>query len=97
MPFDIPKQPETEWFNTLANTPAVATPLETLEWLCVPDSPSLGKRAYDLDTGLTSLVYGPAEYDTSTSPESPMTGLMVLSGLNGQDDPEDCKAKKAWI
>ena len=29
----IPEQPEGEWFDALAETPAVATPLETLDWL----------------------------------------------------------------
>ena len=29
-PLVIPEQPEGEWFDALANTPAVATPLETL-------------------------------------------------------------------
>ena len=55
-PLVIPEQPEGEWFDALADTPAVATPLETLKWLRMPESPSLGKRMYDSDTGLASPV-----------------------------------------
>ena len=96
-PLVIPEQPKGEWFNTLADTPAVATPLETLSWLRVPDSPSLGKRTYDSETGPASLVYGPAEYDALTGPSSPTTGPMEPSGSNGQDEPEDREAKKPRI
>ena len=93
VPLVIPKQPEAEWFNVLADTPAVTTPLETLEWLCMPDSPSLGKRMYDSETGPSSPTYQPAEYNTMTGP----TRLTELSGLIGQDNLEDCEAKKARI
>ena len=30
MPLNIPEQPEAEWFDVLADTSAVAMPLETL-------------------------------------------------------------------
>ena len=96
-PLVIPEQPEGEWFDALANTPAVATPLETLDWLCSPDSPSLGKRTYDSDTGPTSPIYGPAEYDALTRPDGLTARLTNLSGSNGQDDLEDCEAKKQRI
>ena len=89
MPLVIPEQPEGKWFDALADTPAVATPLETLSWLCMPDSPSLGKRTYDSDTGPASPVYGSAEYDALTGPSGPTTGLTELNGLNGQGNPED--------
>ena len=95
-PLVIPEQPKGEWFDTLADTPAVATPLETLHWLCMPNSPSLGKRTYDSDTGLASPVYGPAEYDVITGLDRP-TGPTELSGSNGQDDPEDREVKKPRI
>ena len=88
-PLVVPEQPEGEWFDTLTNTPAVATSLETLSWLRTPNSPSLGKQAYDSDTGPTSLVYGPEESDAQTGPSSPTIGPMESSGSNGQDDPED--------
>ena len=39
-PLVIPEQLEGEWFDALADTPVIATPLETLEWLRGPDSPS---------------------------------------------------------
>ena len=93
----IPEQPEGEWFDTLADTPAIATPLETLQWLRTPDSPSLGKRTYDSDTGLASPVYEPAEYDVSTGLDGPITRSTISSGSNEQDDPEDCEAKKPRI
>ena len=96
-PLTIPEQPEAEWFNALADTPVVATPLETLEWLCTPDSPSLGKRTYDLNTSPASPVYGSAEYDMMTGPDGLTAGLMTLSGLNGQDNLEDHEAKKVQI
>ena len=96
MPLVIPKQPELKWFDALANS-TIATPLETLEWLHMPDSPSLGKRTYDLEAGPTSLVYKPGEYDTLSGPDSPMTKLTDLSGLNRQGDPEDHETKKAQI
>ena len=95
-PLAIPEPPEGEWFNALADTPAVATPLETLDWLRMPDSPSLGKRTYDSDTSLASPVYGPAEYDAITGPDGPI-GPMAPSGSNRQDDPEDHEAKKPRI
>ena len=63
----------------------------------MPDSPSLGKRTYDSDTGPTTLVYGPAEYDVLTGPNSPTTRLTEPSGLNRQDDLEDREAKKPRI
>ena len=99
MPLVIPEQPKGEWFDALADTPAIATPVETLEWLHVPDSPSLGKRTYDSDTGPASPAYGPAEYDALTGPDGldgPI-GPMAPSGSNGQDDPEDREAKKLRI
>ena len=40
-PLTIPEQPEDNWFDALADTPAIASPLETLAWLHVPDSPSV--------------------------------------------------------
>ena len=89
MPLVIPEQPKGEWFDALVDTPVVATPLETLEWLRTPDSPSLGKRTYNSDTGPASLIYGPAEYNAITGPDRLTTGLTEPSGLNGQDDPED--------
>ena len=89
MPLVIPKQPEGEWFDALANTPAVATPLETLEWLCAPDSPSLGKRTYDSDTGPASPVYGLAEYNRLTGPDGLTARLTEPSGSNRQDDLEE--------
>ena len=88
-PLVIPEQPEGEWFDALADTPAVATPLETLSWLRTPDSPSLGKRTYDSDTSPASLVYGPAEYNALTGPSGLTTGPTEPSGSNGQDDLED--------
>ena len=97
MPLTIPEQPKDNWFNALADTPAVAMPLETLEWLRTPGSPSLGKRTYDLDTGPMSPVYGPAEYDALTSPDGPTAGPAEPSESNGQDNPEDQEAKKPWI
>ena len=97
IPLVIPEQPKGEWFDALADTPAVATPLETLSWLCMPDSPSLGKRTYDSDTGPASPVYGPAEYDALTGPSGPATRSTEPSGSNGQDDPEDREAKKPQI
>ena len=96
-PLVIPEQPEGEWLDALADTPAVATPLETLSWLRTPDSPSLGKRAYDSDTSLASLVYGPAEYDVLTGPDGSTARLANPSGSNGQDDLEDREAKKPRI
>ena len=96
-PLVIPEQPEGEWFDALADTPAVATPLETLSWLRTPNSPSLGKRTYDSDTSPASLVYGPAEYNALTGPSGPTTGPMEPSGSNRQDDPEDREAKKLRI
>ena len=96
-PLVIPEQPGGKWFDALADTSVVATPLETLSWLRAPDSPSLGKRTYDLDTGPASPVYGPAEYDALTGPSSLTTGPMEPSGSNGQDDPEDREAKKPRI
>ena len=80
----------------------MATPLETLNWLCMPDSPSLGKRMYDSDIGPASPAYGPAECDALTRPNGldgpdESIGLMALSGSNGQDDSEDCEAKKPQI
>ena len=63
----IPEQPEPKWFDALAEYPAVAMPLEALEWLHAPNSPSLGKRTYDLEARPTSPVYDPEEYDTLTS------------------------------
>ena len=96
-PLAIPEQPEGKWFDALANTPAIAMPLETLKWLCAPDSPSLGKRTYNSDTGPTSPVYGPAEYNAMTGPDRPTPRLTALSGLNGQDNPEDREAKKPQI
>ena len=95
VPLVIPEQPEGEWFDALADTPVIATPLETLSWLRAPDSPSLGKCTYDLDTGPASPTYG-AEYNAITGPDRP-TGPTALSGSNGQDDPEDREAKKPWI
>ena len=97
MPLVIPEQPKAEWFDALADTPAVAMTLETLEWLRAPDSPSLGKRTYNLETSPASPVYGPAEYDVLTGPDGPIARPTDPSGLNGQDNPEDREAKKAWI
>ena len=88
-PLVIPEQTKSEWFDALAETPAVVTPLETLQWLHTPDSPSLGKRTYDLDTGPASPIYGPAEYDAMTGLDQPATGPTAPSGSNGQDDLED--------
>ena len=96
-PLVIPEQPEGEWFDALANTQAIAMPLETLKWLCAPNSPSLGKRTYNSDTGPTSPVYGPAEYNAMTGPDRPTPRLTALSGLNGQDNLEDREAKKMQI
>ena len=92
-PLVIPEQPEAEWFDALANTPTVATPLETLKWLRAPNSSSLGKRTYNSDTGTTS----PVGCDTMTSLDGPMTGPTIPSGSNGQDNPEDHEAKKVQI
>ena len=97
IPLVIPEQPEGKWFDALADTPKIAMPLETLEWLRVPDSPSLGKRTYDSDTGPASLVYGPAEYDMTADPDGPITRPTAPSGSNRQDDPEDREAKKVRI
>ena len=97
MPVTIPKQPEDNWFDALADTPAVASPLETLAWLHAPDSPSLGKRMYYSETGPSTPRYSPAEYDTISSPSGPISGPTIPSGLNKQDDPEDRKAKKVRI
>ena len=96
-PLVIPEQPEGEWFDALTDTPAVATPLETLSWLRTPDNPSLGKRAHNSDIGPASPVSGPAEYDALTGPDGLTAGLANPSGSNGQDDPEDCEAKKVQI
>ena len=95
-PLVIPKQPEGKWFDTLADIPAIATPLETLEWLRRPNSSSLGKRTYDSDTGPASPEYRPAEYNASTNPDG-LTRPMAPSGSNGQDDPEDHEVKKPRI
>ena len=92
-PLIIPEQPKGEWFDALAKTPAVATPLETLNWLRTPDSPSLGKRTYDSDTGPAS----PVGYSVLPGPDGPIAGPMELSGSIGQDDPEDREAKKPQI
>ena len=94
-PLAIPEQPKVKWFDALADTSTIATPLETLEWLCAPDSPSLGKRMHNSETGPSSPAYGPAEYNASTGSDGPITRLTVPSGSNRQDDLEDCKAKKA--
>ena len=96
-PLVIPKQPEGEWFDALADTPTVATPLENLSWLYEPGSPSLGKRTYDSDTGPASPVYGPAEYNALAGPDGPTAGPATPSRSNGQDDPEDREAKKPRI
>ena len=40
---------------------------------------------------------GKRGYDALTSPDRPMTGPMELSKLNGQNNLEDCEAKKTWI
>ena len=96
-PLAIPEQPKDNWFDALANTPAVASPLETLAWLHAPNSPSLGKRMFHSETSPNTPRYGPAEYDAITGPVGPTTGPTELSGLNGQDNLEDCKAKKARI
>ena len=96
-PLVIPEQPEGKWFDILADTPAVATSLETLQWLHMPDTPSLGKRTYDSDTGPTSPIYGPAEYNVLTGMDRPTAGPANPSGSNGQDDPEDREAKKLRI
>ena len=95
----ISEQPEGEWFDALANTPAVATPLETLSWLHMPDSPSLGKRTYDSDTGPASPVSEQVQHNALSGPTGPTgpAGPAGLSGSNGQDDPEDCEAKKVQI
>ena len=95
-PLAIPEQPEGEWFDALAETPAVATPLETLSWLRTPDSPSLGKRTYDSDTGPASPASERAQYEALTGPSGP-AGPAESSGSNGQDDPEDREAKKPRI
>ena len=63
MPLAIPEQPEDNWFDALADTLAVASPLETLAWLHAPDSSSLGKRTFHVKTGLNTLRYGLAEYE----------------------------------
>ena len=97
MPLTIPEQPKDNWFNALADTPAVASPLETLAWLHAPNSPSLGKRTFHSETGPNTLRHGPAKYEAITGPDSPIARPMELSGSNGQDDPEDCEAKKAQI
>ena len=97
MPVTIPEQPEDNWFDDLANTPAVASPLEMLAWLHAPDSPSLGKRTYYSETGPSTPRYGPAKYDAITGPSGPISGPTIPSGSNEQDDPEDREAKKAWI
>ena len=96
---NIPEQPEGEWFDALAETPAVATPLETLYWLRTPDSPSLGKRTYDSDTGPASPTSEQAQYDALSGPTGATgpTGPTGPSGSNGQDDPEDREAKKPRI
>ena len=96
-PLVIPEQPEGEWFNASAKTPAMATPLETLNWLYTPDSPSLGKHVYDSDTGPASPVYGLAEHDELTGLDGPTAGPTDPSGSNGRDDPEDREAKKQRI
>ena len=95
-PLNIPEQPEGEWFDALAETPAVATPLETLYWLRTPDSPSLGKRTYDSDTSLASPTSEQAQYDALSGPSGP-AGPAEPSGSNGQDDLEDREAKKPRI
>ena len=96
-PLVIPEQPEGEWFDALADTPAVATPLETLNWLHAPDSPSLGKRAYDSDTGPASPTSERAQYEALNGPSGPTTGSAEPSGSNGHDDMEDRETKKPWI
>ena len=96
MSLAIPEQPKDEWFETLANTPAVASPLETLAWLHAPDSPNLGKRTFHSETSSNTLRYGPAEYNAITGPTGP-TKLTKLSGSNEQDDLEDHEAKKLQI
>ena len=76
-PIAIPKQPEDNWFDALADTPAVASPLETLAWLHAPDSPSLGKRTFHSETGLNTPRYGPAEYEAITSPTGPTRKRLI--------------------
>ena len=97
MPLAIPKQPEDNWFNALADTPAVASPLEMLAWLHVPNSTSLGKRTFHLETGPNIPKYGLTEYKALTGLGEPEDGPMELSRSNEQDNPEDREAKKAWI
>ena len=97
MSIAIPEQPDDNWFDALADTPAIASPLETLAWLHAPDSPSLGKRTFHSETGPNTLRYGPAEYNAITGLTGPTTRPTDPSGSNEQDDPEDHEAKKARI
>ena len=97
MPLAIPEQPKDNWFNALADTPAVASPLEMLAWLHVPNSTSLGKRTFHLETGPNIPKYGLTEYKALTGLGEPEDGPMELSRSNEQDNPEDREAKKAWI
>ena len=97
VPIAIPKQPDDNRFDALADTPAVASPLETLAWLHAPNSPSLGKRAFDSETGPSTPRYGPAEYDAITGLTGLTSGPTEPSGSNEQDNSEDRKAKKARI
>ena len=99
-PVTIPEQPDDNWFEALADTPAVASPLETLAWLHAPNSPSLGKRVFHSETGPSTPRYGPAEYNTISGPSGltgPTPGPTEPSGSIGQDNPEDCKAKRMRI
>ena len=82
MPLAILKQPNANWFDTLADAPAVASPLETLKWLHAPDSPSLGKRMYYSETSLSTLRYGPQEYNMLTSLDGLTAKPMDPSGSN---------------
>ena len=93
----IPEQPKGEWIDALTDTPAVATPLETLNWLHAPDSPSLGKRAYDSDTGPANPTSERAQYEALNGPSGLTTGSAEPSGSNGHDDMEDRETKKPWI
>ena len=93
----IPKQPKDNWFNMLADIPAVVSPLETLAWLQMPDSPSLGKRTFHSETGPNTPRYGPAEYEAITDPDGAIARPTEPSGSNEQDDLEDHEAKKVQI